>query len=527
LDAPLRPLSGESRRLALLVLFAAVLIVIGGTQKRQITYNDGISYLAAAASQVRYEEEAPVGRWVPAAQWQELWQPGSFPAFGTIARDLAETDIHPPLYFWLLHLWGWLFGNGLALAPILNLLFLALATVVLYSTCRQARVSEWGALVATSAWTLSGSMVLVHLQARQYSLLALVAILFVRSYVAFVRGPSLANACVLLLLGAAGLLTHLHFALLIAAAGLHSLVRLRQTRVLVVQGLAALGSLALFVVAHPAILDGSRSLLTKREGWSRRLDVAEAVERFAKFAETVIELAMPIEAALAAAVAGAVWFAVSRLRRRASPERPRWVDSTAWVVGAMSIAFVGVLYVTGQSPGHAMRASYLAVGSAALFVGLGAAFDRLWAVLPVARRQQLARAAICAFALYGSASTARYVLDQRVAAGSYAATGGRVIVDVVKRGHLLPLLWHADPNTLVYAAARKSLLKSPPPGLGKPGPLMLFDTSIRARRNRQEQQSTFEMLRAAGREPRATGDRVFVSAKSGRPRVLAKVYVLE
>jgi hypothetical protein len=41
---------------------------------------------------------------------------------GGIARDLRATDVHPPLYFWAVSLWRWVFGPGLFAARMLSAL---------------------------------------------------------------------------------------------------------------------------------------------------------------------------------------------------------------------------------------------------------------------------------------------------------------------------------------------------------------------------------------------------------------------
>ena len=52
------------------------------------------------------------GRWVPASEWQHFWQSDGLSGVGRIAPDLAAYDVHPPLYFGLLH--GWLTLTGRA-----------------------------------------------------------------------------------------------------------------------------------------------------------------------------------------------------------------------------------------------------------------------------------------------------------------------------------------------------------------------------------------------------------------------------
>ena len=59
-------------------------------------------------------------------------------SFATIASELRATDVHPPLYFWLIHIWRELFGPGLFAARIVSVLCsvvtLGLVAVIARST---------------------------------------------------------------------------------------------------------------------------------------------------------------------------------------------------------------------------------------------------------------------------------------------------------------------------------------------------------------------------------------------------------
>ena len=139
-----------------LVLGAALLLIRAGAQNT-LSHDDAISYLAATGHMGSYATDIPAGRWVPAQAWQAYWTPDRFSVFGQIGRDLARYDIHPPLYFWLLHVWIQVTGVRLSAGPLLNTIFLLLGAWIIALACRLARCS-WGAsTLAAVMWLLSGA----------------------------------------------------------------------------------------------------------------------------------------------------------------------------------------------------------------------------------------------------------------------------------------------------------------------------------------------------------------------------------
>ncbi|MGI9125246.1 MAG: hypothetical protein ACR2JM_10925, partial [Mycobacterium sp.] len=103
------PMSRRAYRTPALVLLIAVIAAAVYLPKLAtvgvLDHDDVISIIAATCNQGRYEQYIPSGQWVPASEWQQYWQMGRFDCFSLIGHDLAHYDIHPPLYFWLLHIW--------------------------------------------------------------------------------------------------------------------------------------------------------------------------------------------------------------------------------------------------------------------------------------------------------------------------------------------------------------------------------------------------------------------------------------
>ena len=103
---------------------------------------------------------------------QSMWQAAHTPA--GILKVVAE-DVHPPLYHFLLHFWQELFGNGVATARLLSLLFYLLAIPLLYVLGR-AVFDEKTALFATLVFVCSPFMNWYGNEIRMYSLLPLFTI---------------------------------------------------------------------------------------------------------------------------------------------------------------------------------------------------------------------------------------------------------------------------------------------------------------------------------------------------------------
>ena len=115
----------HSRRLNLIALVVLVVALLAGTGLRihaqranpNIQHDEAWSYASAAgrlgpflAAMDGGSATSLTGRWVPASEWQHFWHSDGLSGVGRIAPDLAAYDVHPPLYFGLLH--GWLAVTG-------------------------------------------------------------------------------------------------------------------------------------------------------------------------------------------------------------------------------------------------------------------------------------------------------------------------------------------------------------------------------------------------------------------------------
>ena len=171
------------------------------------------------------------GAWVPAAQWKSMVGPGRTFDFGQIDSDLAGHDVHPPLYFWVLHIWTLIFGVKFWTGPSLNLVIDVLAGAALFGLARRLLGDPLAAALTVLIWSVSPAVRITSSLARMYSLEALFCVLFVWSLVAATdreRAPARPrlSAGLLALATAAGMLTHYQFVLVVAGGVAYVLLRL-------------------------------------------------------------------------------------------------------------------------------------------------------------------------------------------------------------------------------------------------------------------------------------------------------------
>ena len=148
--------------LALALAFGVFFRVQAIVQRDTITHDEGITYLAATGhlgefTELYYNHDAPYGRWVEASQWQRFWQPNGFGRFAKISSDLARYDIHPPLYFWMLHVWIEFVGVHVWSGAMLNVLISIVMTVVLYRYACHVLEDRPSASVVAFVWAVNPS----------------------------------------------------------------------------------------------------------------------------------------------------------------------------------------------------------------------------------------------------------------------------------------------------------------------------------------------------------------------------------
>jgi hypothetical protein len=477
--------TAHSSRLGLLALVVLLAALAAGTGLRlyaqrespNVQHDEAWSYASAAGRLGPFlaaMDGGLTGRWVPASEWQRYWQADGPVDLEAIATGLARHDVHPPLYFDLLHVWLGITGMHKWAGPGLNLVFAALTTLAVYGLARRTGFQPIEGALAALTWAVSPAVVSISSIARQYDLVALTATLFVWGLVRAVaprsggrRWPDLlwvaAAAC-------AALLTHYQMTLLVAGGALYAVVAPRfaardaepARKWPPVLGIAA-GVVAAAILAP---------------GWTQALDherlmlvgpsLAGVAGKLAAAAETAGWAAgMPGVVAAALAAAFAIAFAVPRTRRplvaRIRGARPGWWTILFFLaVTAGGIVVQNLLFLSMP-----MRLSprYLAMAWPFLaFVPL--------LVFGIWPRLRLAlTAALCLLVLVPVTLAAPLGDDSgdHLPIGRLAEADA-VIVDGVGVGRLPRFLWQVPGDTPVFVGDEQELLADAVPRLaGGPG----------------------------------------------------------
>ena len=472
------------RRLALLLLVCALagstaLRVAGGADKRGFTHDESISVLAAACHQGDYTRltttaQPPFGRWVRASDWKALMRPDRALCLQEIGRDLARDDIHPPLYFWLLHGWTLLFGVGLWTGLSLNVVLAGLSALALFGLARRLLGEPLRAAAVAAVWSFSPAAIRVFAEARQYELVALLAVLFVWQCVRFSDPPTRTprrDAVGLAALAAAGALTQFLFGLVVVAGAALLVVRLWPSRRgLLAWALASIAAgYAVFSLLHPEFLLSLR----RARGQASEAAAALLAGRVEVTASTLAEFLVPpllargwvayaACALLAATTVFAVWAGWRAHRREKARDAPADEGGgTRLSPAAMVLVFAGLaaahatLFLAFVSPGGAMGFKHLSV------VWPFAAFVPVLALGALPRHARAPVAAIGGALLVAAGTVA--------ALGRFPAPGpppaleraDAVLLDNVARGVLPRVVWRLPDDTRVFAADQRHLLADP------------------------------------------------------------------
>jgi len=249
-----------------IILLSAVGVVtvsfgIGLTKKTDISHDEVITYLSATGHQGEFQdivsnERSPYGRWAPAYEWKKLLSIDKKFCFGLIGRDLARYDYHPPMFFWLLHIWAILVGIHVWTGPVFNFIITLLILFILYHFTKRLLGNSLEAAVVVLLWALNPIPVQTSLMARQYCLLTLWVFLLAQQVARYTESNNPTNfkeLCILFLLTTLGILTHYHFAFILASCGLWLIIRLwyrSRSRLAWSLGAMAAGCLV-FILLHP------------------------------------------------------------------------------------------------------------------------------------------------------------------------------------------------------------------------------------------------------------------------------------
>lgn len=204
--------------IGLLILGIGYRFYAVATWKTSLSNDESVSYMCAAATAGIWETHIAgmVNTPITVADIQRFYdRPEAFD-FGTVSMDMAMYDVHPPLYFWLLHSIHVLWGTGPATGAYLNILFGILALLLVSKLARGVLPGPNAPLVAAVVWYLSPAAAQIDLEARPYQLLTLLALAsYLLGQRVIISPPSRTVWTGFIVVNMLGLLTHLYFPFLL------------------------------------------------------------------------------------------------------------------------------------------------------------------------------------------------------------------------------------------------------------------------------------------------------------------------
>lgn len=454
------------------ILIGSVFLVFQALSVQKISYDDGISYLAATGQQGAFHRDNPSNQWVPAHTWQSYWKPDSFGVFRTIGNDLATYDIHPPLYFWLLHIWIHITGVTLYTGPLLNSLLLILTAILIFLGCKMLKCSYWTCAIMGVLWILNSTIISTATEIRPYSLLSLTAAFFVLCLIYFLQKPSLQKSLLLGIATLTGILTHYHFGILLVILVILAVVHLIKKsdwKNLIYMSISLLSAGILFFAVHPHFYT---SFSHQQNLW-RAVNWAAIPSCISHCLFTVIKTFIPYQLAYSISVFMVKywWFLLILIvsfcilffikRKQLCTERSGFlfdIKTLPFITLLITITAIWILYCSGMSPAHAMKTKYLMLVFPLIFIVMGQLINviiKRWRIHPgivflLLIIYQISYGSPLRLSFNNSIQKQKITVLKKI--------DDSVIIDTVGRGILPPVLWHVKPQIMVYAASQKDIL---------------------------------------------------------------------
>ncbi|MCP5095602.1 MAG: glycosyltransferase family 39 protein [Chloroflexi bacterium] len=146
----------------MLLLIISIGVRLPGLFSRAIWYDEAITMLETAGNAVTTWPKEPVTAIDAKNQFV-----GS-PTLQQIASDLRRTDIHPPVYYWLLSGWRQLFGASLEMARLFSLVASVGSVFTLYLLLQRGKVDY--PIVPSMIYAISTGAVYAGHETRAYAL---------------------------------------------------------------------------------------------------------------------------------------------------------------------------------------------------------------------------------------------------------------------------------------------------------------------------------------------------------------------
>ena len=500
--------------LALGMIFSAALRIAATVGKKTLDFDEGISYLSATGHQDAYsriDENHPFGTWVEASEWKKFIRIEKMFCFRQISSDLTRHDIHPPLYFWLLHLWSILLGIHLWTGPSLNILISIIAIPLIYSLAKDILKDRVEAAIVAFIWALSPTVMQVSAQTRQYDLLAFCTILLVLKIIECADTTKIFQSREFIFLSistAAGALAHYHFSFIIFGCGLFLIVRLIKInkRRLTAGLVSMVTGLFLFFLLHPHFFLSVKSQMVQTQAF-RYAEIIPRLKAIVLTFGTFFWHGRPFIYIYSPAViyryiyplfliALLVGLSIIYFKTRSGiADHSRKTDQTGYYVlyFFLWIAAVTVLsYICFLTPRHAMGPRYLVMAWP------------FFAFLPVliirfsGRFKTVLMICLCFLqTLFGGMDMLylNYPNGKKLDQIALLRSSDMILVDNVGRGVLPGISWQIPDDKLMFAADQRYLLNHHEIWQTELGPKSIYVSVLLYGNSMEQRQQILELIR--------------------------------
>ena len=448
-----------------IILFSFCLRGMLIIEKHIIKHDDAVAYIMASGHTGTYttifnQQSSPLGEWVSASTWKGFLEFEDGASFQIISYDMAHYDFHPPLYFWVLHLWIKLFGTAYWTGLILNLLIDFVAATILFGFTSRLLKNGTAGLLASTIWILSPISMQTSTWVRHYSLFSLFGLLFVFlaywiTYRARQSRYLWVAILLLVLVGTLGMLTHYYFVFFIATVvvlvAYNVIFVNRQIKALLLLFAMLLTCIVLVIASFPDVVS---FFLHSFTSYATAVQFGSALDfRLSRTLFIAALLFSPLALSGLIRILDKLFFnSLERVNISFDWTLFNWMFATAMVLWLITVG----LYLVGFSPQHAMAAKYVSI--AAPFVALSAVLLCQNVVSTNRRLLLVMLAGVLLLSVVSVAPSIREYAVNRLDV-TWLQNADVVILDNVQHGSWPSVMLHANNDSEVYVAKQKYLLE--------------------------------------------------------------------